>query len=305
MSYTSNAPAADAVQRTPALRSGISWGAVLAGGILAVAVAVTLNILGAGFAAMAVDAVGRDTPDAATMSLGAVSWMVIVYTLALFVGGYTAARLSGTFSDTDGVLHGLSVWAVVLIVTALIMGNAVMGVASGVAQLTGRIAGGAATIVSSAAERIAPTSSPEAMLERVQRTLRGTGLPPGQMTTEERGAEIASILGQRVQADAFTPQDRERLNALVAAEFGITQEDAAQRVQQAEAEARQMLDQAEARAREAADAAAQAAYLAAFSVFGTLMLGALGAVIGAGRGTRDMQLVTRARGEAYDTSRRG
>jgi hypothetical protein len=300
MSYTSSATVADAPARAPAQRAGISWGAVLAGAVLAIAIAATLNILGAGFAAMSVDAVGRDTPDAGTLTMGAAIWMVIVFALALFVGGYAAARLSGTFSDTDGVLHGLSVWAVVLLASALILGNAVMGVASGAAQLTGQIAGGATGIVREAAERMVPTS-PEAMIERVQETLRGTGQPPEQMTTEQRSAEIATILGRRVQAGAFTIQDRDRLNVLVAAEAGITPEEAAQRVQQAEAEAQQALTRAEAQAREAADAAAQATYLAAFAVFGALLVGALGAVIGAQRGTRDVLLVTRTGGVAYDT----
>lgn len=300
MSYTPSATAAEVPARAPILRAGISWGAVLAGGVLAIAIAATLNILGAGFAALSVDAVGRDTPDAGTLTMGAAIWMIIVYTLALFVGGYTAARLSGTFSDTDGVLHGLSVWAIVFLASALMVGNAVMGVASGAAQLTGQIAGGAATAVTGAAERMAPTS-PEAMVERVRETLRGTGQPPQMMTTEERSAEIATILGRRVQAGAFSILDRERLNALVAAEAQITPEEAGQRIEQAETEAQQALDRAEAQAREAADAAAQAAYLTAFAVFGTLLLGALGAVFGAQRGTRDVILVSRTGGEAYDT----
>jgi len=299
MSYTPSAPVADVPAGVPS-RSGISWGAVFAGGVLAIAIAATLNILGVGFAAMSVDTMGRDTPDAATLTMGAAIWMVIVYTLALFVGGYAAARLSGTFSDTDGVLHGLSVWAVVFLASALMLGNAVMGVAAGAAHLTGQVAGGAANVMTGVAERMVP-ASPEAMVERVQRTLRGMGQPPEQMTSEERGAEIATILGRRIQDGAFTILDRERLNALVAAEAGITPQEAAQRVQQAEAEAQEAMQRTEAQAREAADAAAQAAYLTAFAVFGALLVGALAAVIGARRGTRDMILVMRTGGEVYDT----
>jgi hypothetical protein len=302
MSYTSPARPTETVvvsDRVPPLRSGISWGAVLAGGLLALALAATLNILGAGFAAMSVDATARSTPDAGTFTIGAAIWMVLVYAISLFVGGYTAARLSGTFSDTDGVLHGLSVWAIVLLISAMMLGNIVWGVASGAVQATGQVLGGAASVVSSVAERAIPAVTPEALVERAQNALRGGGQPPQQMTTEQRSAEIATLLQRRIADGAFTPEDRARLNALVAAEAGISEQEAAQRVQAAETEAQQTAQRIEAEARAAADAAAEATYMTAFATFGALLLGALAAVLGARRGTREVHL---ARGVAYDTA---
>ena len=55
----------------PALPLRISWGAVLAGGIAAAAIAATLNILGAAVGVTTVDAVGRATPGASSLGIGA------------------------------------------------------------------------------------------------------------------------------------------------------------------------------------------------------------------------------------------
>src|SRR5690349_2078693 len=87
----------------PALPSRISWGAVIAGSLIAAVIAATLNILGAAIGATTVDAVAQATPGAARMGIGAAVWLVIANTLALAAGGYTAARLSGTADDTDGI----------------------------------------------------------------------------------------------------------------------------------------------------------------------------------------------------------
>jgi len=288
MSYKSVPPgdvlAADDVRDVPI--PGISWGAVLAGGVVAAAIAAALNILGAGFGAMSVDAVARDTPAASSLGLTAAIWLVVANTLALAVGGYTAARLSGTSSDTDGVLHGLAVWAVAFLVSAVLLGNAVAGAASTAASGAAQAIGGATSAVTGAVRSAAPEVSPEALIERAQQTLRGAGGPPQAMTTEQRSAEIGTILTRRVANGSFQGQDRTRLNELVAAEAGIAPDEANRRVDAAEAEARRALAEAERVAREAADAAAKATTIGAFAAFGALLVGALAAILGARRGTR-------------------
>lgn len=270
-----------------ALPSRISWGAVLAGGVIAAAVAATLNVLGAAIGATTVDAVGRATPAAATLGIGAVVWMVIANTIALAVGGYTAARLSGSADDTDGVLHGLAVWAIAFLVSAVLLGNVVAGVVSTAASTASSAVGSAASGVSSAVSAVAGQASPEALLQRAQDTLRGTGNDATAMTTEQRGTEIALLLTRRAANGTFTGEERSRLNALVAAESNIPAEEAARRVQTVEDQARRTAAEAAERARVAADATARAASMGAFGAFAALLLGAIAAVFGARRGTRD------------------
>ncbi|WP_372622914.1 hypothetical protein [Falsiroseomonas sp.] len=271
----------------PALPSRVSWGAVLAGGVIAAAIAAMLNILGAAIGAATVDAAGRATPDAASLGIGAVAWLVVASTIALAVGGYTAARLSGSADGTDGVLHGLAVWAIAFLVSATLLGNLVAGAVSTAASTASSIAGSAASGVGSAVSAVAGQASPEALLQRAQDTLLGTGNDPAAMTTEQRGTEIASLLTRRAANGAFTDEERTRLNALVAAQSNIPAEEAARRVQSVEEQAQRTAAEAAQQAREAADATARATSIGGFGAFAALLLGAVAAVFGARRGTRD------------------
>ncbi|MDJ0389170.1 hypothetical protein QMO56_13700 [Roseomonas sp. E05] len=281
----------------PALPPRISWGAVIAGSLIAAALAATLNILGVAIGATTVDAVAHATPDAAPMGIGAAVWLIIANTLALAVGGYTAARLSGTADNTDSILHGLAVWAVAFLVSAVLVGNLLAGLASTVSGAVGNVAGGAASAVSNAAKQAVPDASPSALIDRARDTLRGTGGDPQSMTSEQRSTEITSLLGRRIARGSFPGEERARLDALVAAEFGIPPEEASRRVQAMEAEAQRTAEEAATRARQAADATARATSIGAYGTVAALLLGALAAVLGARRGTRDqIGFVTRGLG---------
>lgn len=271
----------------PALPTRISWGAVLAGGAIAATVAAMLNILGAAIGTTTVDMVGRATPDAANLGISAVAWVVVANTIALAVGGYTAARLSGSADGTDGVLHGLAVWAIAFLVSATLLGNLVAGAVSTAASTASNVAGSAASGASSAVSAVAGQASPEALLQRAQDTLRGTGNDPAAMMTEQRGTEITSLLARRAANGAFIEDERTRLNALVAAESNIPAEEAARRVQSVDEQAQRTAAEAAQRARVAADATARATSIGAFGAFAALLLGAIAAVLGARRGTRD------------------
>ena len=101
-----------APEGAPALPPRTSWGAIIAGAVVALTVGLMLNTLGVAVGATAVDAVSRDTPSASTFGIGAGLWLVVSNLIGLAVGGYVAARFSGTADDTDAMLHGLGVWAV-------------------------------------------------------------------------------------------------------------------------------------------------------------------------------------------------
>ena len=104
------------------------------------------------------------------------------------------------------------------------------------------------------------------------------------MTTDQRAAEITRIIGSRIAQGNLNDGDRQRLNQLVAAEAGMTVEQADQRVRAYEVEAQRVAQEAERRAREAADATAKAASLTAWWFFATMLLGGLVAWFGGARG---------------------
>jgi hypothetical protein len=283
-----------APEGAPALPPRVSWGAIIAGALLAVAVGAMLNILGLAVGATAVDATARDTPSASTFGIGAGIWLLVSNLVGLAAGGYAAARLSGTSDGTDATLHGLGVWAVAFLVSAVLLGNVVAGTASTAFGAVSSIVGGAARGAGSAVSAVADQANPQALIDRARLAMTGPS-DPARMTTEQRAAEISGLIGRRIANGALSDAERQRLNALVAAEAGVPEQEAARRVQAYEAEAQRTAREAEERARRAADAAASGTAAAAFWVFAALLLGAIAAVVGARVGTRDLLVAGAAR----------
>lgn len=271
----------------PELLSRVSWGAIIAGALVAVSIGAALNILGLAIGATTVDAVGGDTPAASSIGIGAGIWLVVANLIGLAAGGYTAARLAGIPNNTDAALHGLGVWAVGFLVSAALLGSAVAGTASGAFSAASTMVGGAARGAGQAVGAVSDQIDPQAIIERARQALTGPS-DPAQMTTEQRAAELTTLIGRRVANGELAAPDRERLNALVAAEAGIPPQEAEQRVAAYEAEAKRLADEGEARARRAADAAATGAATASFWLFGALVLGAAAAVFGASVGRRTL-----------------
>ncbi|MFH5924636.1 hypothetical protein [Roseomonas xinghualingensis] len=271
----------------PMLRHRISWGAILAGALVAIAVGATLNVLGLAVGVTMVDAQARDTPSATTLGIAGSVWILVSNLLGLALGGYVAARLSGTSDGHDATLHGAAVWATAFLISGLVLGSMASGAARTATNAISGAMGGLGQAAGQAAQAVAPQMDTDALTERARLTLSGSS-DPARMTPEQRGAEISSLIVVRVTDGNLSEADRRRLNQLVAAEAGIPEQEAATRVQAYEADAQRMAQETERRAREAADAAAKAAAMASYWIFGTLVLGAIAAIIGARTGTRDL-----------------
>ena len=232
----------------PAFASRVSWGAVFAGAVVAIAIGLMLNALGAGVGATTIDATARSTPSASNFGIGAAIWILVSNLIGLAAGGYVAARLSGTSDNTDGTLHGLAVWGTTFLISAVLLGNLVAGIAStvttGASNLLGGVAQGAGSAASAVGQQAASRvdtgtlqSVTQATVNRVQGALSGTGGDPATMSSDQRKAEIGTLVTRRVTDGNLSQQDRDRLNQLVAAEYGLSPQEAQQRVQQAEQQA--------------------------------------------------------------------
>ncbi|MCR0984366.1 hypothetical protein [Roseomonas populi] len=289
MSGTYEAPSAAPTmpEGAPVLRNRVSWGAIIAGALIAIAVGMSLNVLGLAIGVTTVDAVARDTPAAGTLGIAGSIWMLVSNLLGLALGGYAAARLSGTSDTPDATLHGAAVWATAFLVSAVLLGSIASGAVNMASSAVSNVVGGAAQGLGHAAGAAAPDTNPDEIVERARVALSGPS-DPARMTTEQRGAEMGELLGKRFASGGLSGNDRTRLNQLVAAEAGIPEAEAANRVQAYEAEAQRVAQEAEQKAREAADAAAKSAAIAGFWVFAALVLGAGAAIIGARTGTRDL-----------------
>src|SRR4051794_24655913 len=105
--YRGNLGGAVTVQ--PGLYRRISWGAVIGGALMVVAVQLLLSMLGIGIGMTTIDPAqgAAGTPDAGTLSMSAVIWWAVSYLVALIIGGYVAGRLGGGGGKNGGVFPGL------------------------------------------------------------------------------------------------------------------------------------------------------------------------------------------------------
>jgi len=276
----------------PALPPRISWGAVFSGALVAITVGAMLNVLGAAIGATVLEpAAPGASPAASSLGIGAGVWLAVSNLIGLAVGGYVAARLSGTADGTDGILHGLSVWALSFLVSAVLLTNVVSGTvrtaASGVSSLMSGIGSTVSSAASTAGGAAAGQINPQAIVDRMQNALAGSGGNPAQMNSDQRRAEITQILTSRATSGGFEGGSRDRLSQLVAAEYNVSPQEANNRITQLEQQAQQTANQATQTARNAADTAADGAATAAFFIFGAMLLGAVASVLGARAGTRN------------------
>src|ERR1700730_222910 len=123
--------------------SGVSWGAILAGGVAAAALSLLLLALGAGLGFSSVSPWSNSGVSATTFDIGAGLYLIVMAMVASTVGGYLAGRLrtkwtgvhthEAFFRDTA---HGLLAWAFATLISATVLGAApthlVGGAAGGV-----------------------------------------------------------------------------------------------------------------------------------------------------------------------------
>jgi len=99
----------------------IRWSSVFAGLFLAVGTQILLGLLGLAIGLSAVDP--RAPNPIANLGSATGLWMGIVSLIALFVGGFAAAKLGGVIRRADGVLSGVLTWAASMVFTLLLLGT--------------------------------------------------------------------------------------------------------------------------------------------------------------------------------------
>lgn len=120
------------------LHTLVSWPAVIAGAVVAVAVGAMLNLLGVAIGAAALNPFDLSRDDAQAFSVGAGVWVALANAAALFAGAMLASRAAKYSDHHRGLLQGLSVWAVAFLMAIFIAGSTAAGgltaVLSGVAD---------------------------------------------------------------------------------------------------------------------------------------------------------------------------
>ncbi|WP_294200328.1 hypothetical protein [uncultured Sphingomonas sp.] len=272
-------------EETAIIRAGrrISWGAIFAGVVIAVAVQLVMGILGTGIGLSMVDPVEGSTPGATGFGIGAGLYWLITTVVALGAGGYAAARVSGVTEKFDALVHGLVVWGVTLILTLYLLTSAVGGIIGGAFRTVGAVAGAAGSTVGAAAPRVAQVAGVDQndIQQEAAKYLTETPADPAQMTPEQAQKEIAKQLPAMARGGADGVKAESRVVDIVAAQRKISRDQAQAQVNQAKADFVKTKNETVQTAKSAADAAAGAGAKTSFILVLALLVGAGASAFGA------------------------
>jgi hypothetical protein len=178
----------------------ISWGAIVAGMLLATALHIVLALIGLAIG-MEVWEPG-DRVDHLGAGLGI--WTVVSGIIALFVGGLTTGRLAGVLTRGDGAVHGAVLWSLSTILAVWLVASGVGTLVGGALGLVGRtataVAGGVGQVSATAVGEVVGMD-PAAVQREVEQALLETGDPA--LHPDTLGAE-AQRIGERTTGPAST-----------------------------------------------------------------------------------------------------
>lgn len=275
----------------------VSWGAVLAGVVVALVAQLILNMLGIGVGAATLNPAGGagDNPSAQSFSIGAGIWWTLAGIIASFAGGYASGRLSGKPKEGTAGWHGLTTWALTTLVIfylltstiGTLVGGAYSTLTSALGNVASGVGGAAQTAATAAAPGLSQVSDPFAQVEQKMRSMSG-GNDPAALRDAAVSAMRAAVTGDQKQA-----QDaRERAAQALAKAQGIPEDEARKQVDQYQQQYRQTVDQAKQTATDAAEVAAKTVSRGALFGALALLLGGVAAWFGGRMGAVEPTLTS-------------
>lgn len=279
--------------------SAISWAAIIAGAFAIAAISLILLALGAGWGFASISPWSNSGASATTFGVAAAVWLIVVQWLSAAFGGYLTGRLRTKWVavHTDEVYfrdtaHGFLAWAVAAVITAAVLGSAVSSVIGGASRAVGAVAAPAAQGAAGTAATQSGTSAIDPTGYLVD-TLYRSDHPAANASPQAVEAETARVVARGVAEGSVPDSDRAYLTGLVAARTGLSQPDAAKRVDTVIAQAKA----ANLKARAAADKARKAAsYLSFFTAFSMIVGAFIAAVAATLAGHRRDEVLARRSG---------
>lgn len=261
----------------------VDWPAIFAGTVVASAIALVLTSFGSAIGLSFVD-FDEGTPGTG-LTIGLGLWSVWALVTSFMAGAYLTGRLRHRVpgateheADIRDGAHGLAVWGLGVLVGALLFA---MG-ATTTARIGAEAVSGATSAVASAGSEAAGALD-ELDYERLaDRLLRPSGEAVPASATRDReaaGTEVGRIL-QGSGEGGIGDDDQEYLASLVAERTGLSEEEAAARVERVAG----ALQELRREALDAAEAARQTAVLGAFVLAASLLVAGAGAWWAAGMG---------------------
>ncbi|WP_316978062.1 hypothetical protein [Shumkonia mesophila] len=253
---------------TGEIRSYIDWAAVIAGTVLSSAISLVLLTFGAAIGLSMVSPFEGEGASGPVFAVALGLWVLWVVVSSFMAGGYLAGRMRRRAWDAtphevevrDGA-HGLSVWALGILVAGLMAAAGVSGVVRGGAEVGGGLASAGAG-----------KESPEAFDYAVDSLFRSADQ---RVDPAAARGEVARILARSAVRGGIAAADRTYIARLVAARTGVEPLEAERRI-----------DQVMADAKKAADTARRTGIWTAFLAAAVLLTGAAAAWWAASAGGR-------------------
>jgi hypothetical protein len=254
--------------------SAVSWGAILVGATVAVALTLVLFVLGVGIGFLG------DNPK--TSAILVAIWLIVTQWLSAGVGGFLTGRLRHRWLATHehevffrDTAHGLAMWAVATVAVALV-GTGAMG-RGGAAHHPRMGALAPMSSLSSHAES-RDSAAPDAdhdLEYAVAKLFRPAGEAPAGSTAPDERHEAATIVAHDYASGILPSDDRALLAAMLTAR-GASASEADRRLNALEGSLQQDRDRAEALRKAAAKAALFATLSLLIGAFIASVAGAIG-----------------------------
>lgn len=282
----------------------ISWGAIIAGAIIALVSMFALYMMGLSIGAATINPLTDTNPVEPAVATGTVIWLAASTLIGLFLGGLVAGRMAGLVDEGDGAVHGLVTWGVVTVVTLLLLTSTIGSVVNGLTSALGTIVNATGQAAASAAPEVAQalnlqTSALQSIQDDVRSRILSANQPepaegqvaqpinlqdaPLTLDQIQLSRQIAAFLA--TDPDRITDADRDALAAAIAERTGQTQQEAREMIVNWEAVYTEIRTEAEQLARQAAQAATDITTLLAGAIFAMMVAGAFAAGAGGYLGT--------------------
>jgi hypothetical protein len=274
---------------TDAGHTPLSWSAVIAGTLAAMAATFIIVALGSGIGLSFASPYGEG-PSATSLTVAAAVWLVMAQTMGFATGGYLAGRLrspahDGIVGETTfrDAAQGLVVWAIGTVVMAA------FAVATGyvAARATAQAVSGVATTVAATRNDTSTAAATDYFVDLLLRPGSGTASAAGQRPSDTVGAgaagaqpasnadiraEASRILIRSISQAGLDDNDRAYLAQVVSARTGLPPDEAQRRVAMVESKTREAV-------KETADKTAKAGAYFSFWTFMSLLFGGTAATL--------------------------
>ena len=258
-------------------RGYLDWGAIIAGAVLAAAISFVLYSFGAALGLSFTSPQSGSGDFGTTFVIFVGAWLVLTQVASFGVGGYLAGRLRRRIDaakaeeiDLRDGSHGLLVWAIVILVSTVLLTSGLFNAA----RTTADAVGGS---VSAVAEAV-----PDVDAQYFADTLTRDGAGEGSRLSEETRQTIGRIVQQSLLTGELSAADRDHLVNTLGNAAGLQESEVDARIDALQG---QIADARQA-AVEAADTARRWAVMAGFLAAAVLLVSAASAYLAATMGGR-------------------